>query len=116
MQEGSVGWVHAVLFDLQPVAGHVVLAAGDRRVAIAGMTLFYQRVVQWEGRLLGRGPHVGKDQPLVLQGRVSPVAQPVLEGAVGRLAGGLEDAPVHIHQPAMVAAAYALLRHQAELQ
>ena len=44
------------------------------------------------------------------------MAEAVFEGAVGWFAGGFEDAAVDVHEPAVVAAAYAPLRHQAELQ
>src|SRR4029450_9171494 len=48
--------------------------------------------------------------------RVGPVPQPVFQRAVGRLPRRVQNPPIDIHEPAVIAAPYALLRDQAELQ
>src|SRR5207249_9764104 len=45
-----------------------------------------------------------------------PVAEPLLERAVGGLAGRLEDAAVHVEDPAVIAAADAALLEDAVLE
>src|SRR5439155_13843 len=61
-------------------------------------------------------PLIGKDQPGVIVHGIGAVAEPVLQGAAGRLAGGLEDRAVDIEEPAVIAAADALVADQAELE
>src|SRR5215469_4103619 len=48
--------------------------------------------------------------------RIGAVEQPILQRAVGRLAGGFEDGAVTPEQPAVIAAADALLADQAEFE
>src|SRR5439155_23953852 len=61
-------------------------------------------------------PLIGKDQPGVIVHGIGAVAEPVLQGAAGRLAGGLEDRAADIEEPAVIAAADALVADQAELE
>ena len=96
---------------MQPVAGPVVAGPGNRLVAVQ-----FVGVQHGEGRLFAGRPHVDEYQPLVLMGRIGPVAEAVFEGAVGGFAGGFEYAAVHVEQPAVVAAAYAMVADDAELK
>ncbi len=103
--------VHGVFLDLQPVALPQGRRAGD--LAVAGQV---PGVEHREIGLLVRRAHIGEDQPLMLVHRIGAVEQPVLQGAVGRLARGFEDRPVAIEQPAMIAAADALVADQPEFE
>ena len=106
-----MGRVHAVFFDLQPVALPDCRRAGD--LAVAGQVVGVEdRKI---GLLVGRA-HIGEHQPVVLAHRVGAMAQPVLERAVGGLTRGFEDRAVGAEQPAVVAAANALLIDQPEFE
>ncbi len=52
----------------------------------------------------------------MLAHRIGAVEEPVLQGAVGRLARGFEDRAVATEQPAMIAAADALARRPARIR
>src|SRR5581483_12087003 len=69
-----------------------------------------------EGRLLVRRPHVGEHHSLVLERRVGAVAEAILEGAVRWLARRVEDSPIDVEVPAVIAALDAPLSDDAELQ
>src|SRR5207302_9067007 len=75
-----------------------------------------EAVVYRERRLPVGWPQIGKDDAVVLVGRISPVIEPILEGALRRLAGCLEDRPVRREQPSVIAAAYPFGVDQPELQ
>ena len=102
--------VHHVLVQLQPVAG---MPERERDQAIVGL------LVGVEVRERGDGPrrsHVREDETGELAGRVGALRGRVPDGALGRLTGSLEDRPVDVEQPAVVAAANPALRDDAELQ
>jgi hypothetical protein len=103
--------IHAVFFDLQPVAIPQRRGAGNQLVAwqVVG-------IEDREGWLLIRWSHVGEHQACVFMHRISGVIEPILQGAVGGLAGRLKDPAVNVEQPAMIAAADALVADQAELE
>ena len=106
-----MGRVHAVFFDLQPIALPDCRRAGD--LAVAG------EVVGIEDRKIGLlvgWAHIGEHQTVVLAHRVGAMAQPVLERAVGGLTRGFEDRAVGAEQPAVVATANALLIDQPEFE
>ena len=111
MQKGEMRRVHAVFFDLQPVAFPDRRRARDLAVAGQVKGVEHREI----GLLVGR-PHIGEHQPLIFAHRVGAVAQPVLEGAVGRLARGFEDRAVGSEQPAVIAAANARLADQPEFE
>src|SRR5580658_1760269 len=103
--------VHAVFFDLQPVAFPQCRRAGN--LAVAG------KLVSIEDRKIGlliRRPHIRKDQARIFAHWIGAMKQPVLQRAIGRLARGLEDRAVDVEQPAMIAAAYALVADQTEFE
>ena len=110
MEEHRVHRIHHVLVQLQPVAR---MPEGEGNQAVVGL------IVGVEVRERGDGPrrsHVREDETGELAGRVRPLGDGVPDGALGRLTGSLEDHPVHVEQPAVVAAANPALRHDAELQ
>jgi len=61
-------------------------------------------------------PHIGEDQPPVLIHRICAVKETVLERAVSRLAGRLEDPTVDVEEPAVIAAADSVLADQTEFE
>src|SRR5262249_5591009 len=103
--------VHTVVFYLQPIAVQGVAWARTDPVP-----WHLEHVEDGKFRVLIGRPHVGKDQATILVRRVSAMEDAVLEGALGRLAGGFQDRAVHVEQPAVVAAADAPLGYQAELE
>ncbi len=103
--------VHAVFFDLQPVAFPEGRRAGNLAVT--------RQLVGIEDRKIGlfvRRSHIGKDQAGIFVHRIGAVKQTVLQGAVGGFARGLEDRAVAAEQPAMIAAADALVADQAKFE
>ena len=73
VEERCVDRVHGVLQNLQPVAGVVVLLAGNHAVPFP-----FVGVEQRERRHLVRRAHVGEYGAIVFMGRVGAVAQAVL--------------------------------------
>jgi hypothetical protein len=102
--------VHHVLMHLQPVAG-----VGDvvGHEPVAGVLV---GVVDRELGLQRGRAEVAEDQALVLVHRVGAMAEAVAQRGFGRVAGRLEDGAVHAVQPAVVAAAQAVLLADAELE
>ncbi len=102
-----------VLVMLQPVAGHDRSAArADAAVVgfdhLPGIERFQALVARQHWFLIGRA-HIGEEEPITLLHRIPGLAHAVaLEAAFG-LAGLFEAAPLHIEQPAVVAAADAAL-------
>jgi hypothetical protein len=103
--------VHAIFLDLQPVTGPDVAGLGD--TLIAGQI---KRIEDREVRLHLRWSHIGKNQATILMHGISPLAQPILQRAVSRLAWCCEDPTIHIETPAVIAAADALFCNQSKLQ
>ena len=111
VQERGVDRVHAVVLDLQPVAGKHELARRLEREARQ-----VERVVERKRRpAIGR-THVGEDEAGELVRRVRALAEPVPERARRRLARRLEDPAVHVEHPSVIAAADAALADQAEFE
>ena len=111
MEKRRMDRVHRIFQDLQPVARiEVFLARNEPKARPA------EAVVYRERRLPVGRPQIGKDDAVVLVGRISPVIEPILEGALRRLAGCLEDRPVRREQPSVIAAAYPFGVDQPELQ
>ena len=103
--------VHAILFDLHPVAGLDKAVAG---IWDAAWHLEY--IVDRKGRLLVGRAHVGEYEAFVLEDWVGPMPQPLFQRAVCWLTGSLEDLSVYVHEPAVVAAANSFLAYLGELQ
>ena len=107
MEKRRVHRVDDRIQHLQPVAGETADIGHHRHARdLVG-------VVDREWRNLRERTHVGEDQALVFAHRIGALAQARarLLGAlaVRRLARRLEDAAVHVEQPAVVAAADAAL-------
>ena len=111
MEEGQMRWVHAIFLHLQPVARPDIARAG--RQLVAGQV---KGVEEGEVRRLLWRSHIGEHQPTILPHRIGAVAQSILQRAVRRFARRLEDRPVTVEEPAVIAASDALLRHQAKFQ
>ena len=103
--------VHAIFFDLQPVAFPQGRRTGNLPVAGKLVSIEDRKI-----RLLIRRPHIRKDQAGIFAHRIGAVKQPVFQRAVGRLAGGLDDRAVDVEQPAVIAAADALVADQAKFE
>jgi hypothetical protein len=112
VEERRVHRIHGVFQDLQPVARIEILS--PRHQPHAGSR--QQTIVGGERRHLLRRPHVGEHDAVRLVRRVRAVAQPVLQRAVGRLAGRLQDGAVHVEQPAVIAAANTAFADQPEFE
>ena len=110
VEEHRVHRVHHVLVQLQPVAR---MPERERDQAVVGLLVGVE--VRERGDVLGR-PHVGEDEAGELARRIRALGDGVPDGAPGRLARRLEDHPVHVEQPSVVAAADPALRHDAELE
>ena len=110
VEEHRVHRVHHVLVQLQPVAR---MPEREGNQAVVGLLVGIE--VRERRDVPGRS-HVGEDEAGELARRVRPLRDGVSDGALGRLAGGLEDHPVDVEQPAVVAAAEPPLRDDAELQ
>ena len=107
--------VHAVLFDLHPVAGPNAPVVRNESV-VRSVKVVGDSIVHGEDGLFIRWPHIGEHEALVLKDGIGSVVEPVFQRAVGRLSRGLQNFAVHIVQPAVVAASYPLLANLAELQ
>ena len=92
--------VHAVVFDLQPVALPQGRCASDHPVAGQIIGIKDRKL----GLFVGRA-HIGEDEAPVFAHGIGAVEEPVLQCAVGRLSGGFEDAALDIVEPAVIAAA-----------
>ena len=103
-RKGRMHRVHRVLEHLQVVAGIVVTLAGNQAVPLPFPAVGYRKL-----RHLLRRAHVGKDRSAELVHRVRSMAQTVLERRPRRLARRLQDGPVHVEKPAVVATADAPL-------
>ena len=111
VQERGVDRVHAVVLDLQPVAGKHELARRLEREARQ-----VERVIERKRRPAIRRTHVGEDEAGELMRRVRALAEPVPERARRWLARRLEDPAVHVEHPSVITAADAALADQAELE
>ena len=115
MQPHRVERVHEVFLALEPVA---VLGAphpgSEARLQRASLRL--QDVVTRQQRHLLQRPHVGEQQSAIFLHRVGGVPDMVLDRAVGRLQRHVEDASLHVVEPAVVAAAQPVPLHPAILQ
>ncbi len=111
VEKRGMGRVHRVFQDLQPVARIEIFLARDHAIARAD-----EAVEHRERRLLVGRAQIGKDDAVRLTGRIGAVKQPVLQRAVGWLARRFQDRAVAIEQPAVVAAADALVADQAEFE
>ena len=110
VQEHAVKRVHRVLGYLQPVAG-VVDEVGHELDAREREGVEHREL----GHVL-RGAEVGEDESGELPSWIGAVAKLAGDGALGRLGGRLENGAVHVEQPAVVAAADAMLRDDSVLQ
>ena len=102
--------VHHVLVQLQPVA-RMPEREGDQ--AVVGLLV---GVEVRERRNAPRRSQVREDETAELSCRVRALRDGVPDRALVRLARGLEDHPVDVEQPAVVAAADPALRDDAELE
>ena len=93
-----------VLVRLQPIA-RVVDLVGHQAVALG----VDQAVEDRKFRDLFRRTQIGEYEPGMFAGRVGAVAELVFDPAARRLARRLQDRPVHIVMPAVIAAADAAL-------
>ena len=98
VQEAGVVEVRQVVQHLQVVAG-----MPDREGLHEGVGLCVGVVHRELGHFVGRS-QIGEDQALMFEGRVGAVHETFLEVRVARLARCLKNAPIHVEQPAMVAA------------
>src|SRR5262249_29053965 len=111
VEERRVNRVHRVLEDLEPVAGIEVRPAGHDAIARS-----IEAVVDGKWRLLVRWTQVGEDDAARLVRRIRAVTEALLQRAVRRLAGGLEQRAVDVEEPAVVAAPDAALGDEPELE
>jgi hypothetical protein len=103
--------VHSILQGLEPVTGIVVFPAGDKFIPWA-----MKAVIQGERRHLVARTHIGKYYATVFMYRISAVAEPVLQCALGRLAGSFQYGSVHIKEPPVIAAPDTFLGYKAKFQ
>ena len=97
-----------VLVRLQPVA-RVVDLVGQQPVALRIDPAVVDRKIR---HLLGRA-HIGEDEAGIFAGRIGAVAELVPDPAARRFARRVQDRPVHVVVPAVIAAAYATLLDEA---
>ena len=111
VEERGVHRIHGVLLHLDPIARQNVATPWRELVVVK-----LEGIVDRKRRLHVGRAHIGENQSFEFLDRVGAVPQPVLERAVGRLARRLQDLPVHVEHPAVIAAHDAAFLDDAELE